>query len=315
VTCQACQHQSFKKFGTYGPNKIQRYRCKGCGVTVADVPTKPLGSHTTDLEDAVKVFSLFTEGVSVRAISRLTGLHKTTILSLLTTVGEKCAKLLDSRVTNIRANYVQADEAWTFVQKKQKRVTVDDPSEYGDQYVWLALDSESKLLVTHYVGKRDGASAYEFIGDLSRRIVNRCQLTTDGLDAYPDAVEEHFGANVDYAQLIKNYAAPNTNGPDWYRPSARVVSAVPTPVSGDPEISKISTSHIERTNLTLRMQLRRFTRLTNGFSKKLANLKAAVAVFVAWYNFCRVHQTLRCTPAMEAGLTDHVWSVRELLAA
>jgi hypothetical protein len=140
----------------------------------------------------------------------------------------------------------------------------------------------------------------------------KCEHGT-AYDAYPPAVEEHFGADIDYAQLIKNYAATGTNGPDWYRPSTRVVSAVPTPVMGNPKMEKISTSHIERANLTVRMHLRRFTRLTNGFSKKLVNLKAAVAVFFAWYNFCRVHQTLRVTPAMEAGLTDHVWTVRELL--
>jgi hypothetical protein len=131
---------------------------------------------------------------------------------------------------------------------------------------------------------------------------HRCQLTTDGLEGYVPAVEEHFGADVDFAQLVKQYARPRTDGPDWFRPSSHVVAAIPTPISGDPEMARISTSHIERTNLTVRMQLRRFTRLTNGFSKKLANLRAAVSLFMTWYNFCRVHQTLRVTPAMEAGL-------------
>jgi IS1 family transposase len=208
-------------------------------------------------------------------------------------------------------------EAWTFVHTKQKRLTSLSPEEWGDQYVWLALDSEAKLIMSYRVGKRDAENAYEFIGDLNRRIAerHRCQLTTDGLEGYVPAVEEHFGADVDFAQLVKQYSAPRTDGPDWFRPSARVVAVIPTPITGKPKMARISTSHIERTNLTLRMQLRRFTRLTNGFSKKLTNLKAAVAVFVAWYNFCRVHQTLRVTPAMEAGITDHVWSLRELLAA
>jgi IS1 family transposase len=183
--------------------------------------------------------------------------------------------------------------------------------------VWIALDSETKAVLSYRVGKRDGLNAYEFIGDLHERIAatHRCQLTTDGLEGYIPAVEEHFGADVDFAQLVKNYAPARTDGPDWFRPSHRVVSAIPTPIIGDPDFKRISTSHIERANLTVRMQLRRFTRLTNGFSKKLVNLQAAVSVFMAWYNFCRVHQTLRVTPAMEAGLTDHVWSVRELLAA
>jgi hypothetical protein len=167
------------------------------------------------------------------------------------------------------------------------------------------------------VGKRDAVSAYEFIGDLHERIAetHRCQLTTDGLEGYIPAVEEHFGADVDFAQLVKQYAHPRTDGPDWFRPSSHVIAAIPTPISGDPDFKRISTSHIERANLTVRMHLRRFTRLTNGFSKKLENLKAAVSVFMAWYNFCRVHQTLRVTPAMESGLTDHVWSIKELLQA
>jgi IS1 family transposase len=183
--------------------------------------------------------------------------------------------------------------------------------------VWIALDSETKAILSYRVGKRDAVNAYEFIGDLSGRIAeqHRPQLTTDGLDAYIDAVEEHFGADVDFAQLVKQYAHPRTDGPDWFRPSSHVVAANPTPIIGDPDFKRISTSHIERANLTVRMQLRRFTRLTNGFSKKLANLNAAVALFMAWYNFCRVHQTLRVTPAMEAGLSDHIWTMRELLTA
>jgi hypothetical protein len=152
---------------------------------------------------------------------------------------------------------------------------------------------------------------------LSQRIAttHRPQLTTDGLDGYVHAVEEHFGADVDFAQLVKQYAQPRTDGPDWFRPSSHVVTTIPTPITGEPQMERISTSHIERANLTVRMHLRRFTRLTNGFSKKLVNLRAAVAAFVAWYHFCRVHQALRVTPAMEAGLTDHVWTMHELLAA
>ena len=201
--------------------------------------------------------------------------------------------------------------------RKQKRLTLDDPEERGDQYVWIALDSETKAVLSYMVGKRDAVSAYEFIGDLHERIAetHRCQLTTDGLEGYIPAVEEHFGADVDFAQLVKQYAHPRTDGPDWFRPSSHGVAAIPTPIIGDPDFKRISTSHIERANLTVRMHLRRFTRLTNGFSKKLLNLKASVSLFMAWYNFCRVHQTLRVTPAMEAGITDHVWTLTELLTA
>jgi len=317
MTCPKCQHSNLKRFGTFGKQKIQRYRCRDCGATASEPQHKPLGSHTLLLDEAARIIALLTEGVSIRAIARLTGHHKNTVLSVLGTVGGNCTRLLDSLVRNLRPRYVQADEAWTFVQKKQKRLRPSDPSEHGDQYVWLALDSETKAILSYRVGKRDGLNAYEFIEDLSRRMAeqHRCQLTTDGLEGYVPAVEEHFGADVDFAQLIKNYAPPRTDGPDWFRPSARVVSTTAIPIMGEPNIKRVSTSHIERVNLTVRMHLRRFTRLTNGFSKKLENLKTTVAIFVAWYNLCRVHQTLRVTPAMEAGLTDHIWTIRELLAA
>ena len=172
-------------------------------------------------------------------------------------------------------------------------------------------------MLSYYVGRRDGQSGFEFVQDLSGRVKDhhRFQFTSDGHDAYPPAIEEHFGADIDFAQCIKNYSPPRTDGPDWFRPSARVVSTTAKLISGRPKLARISTSHIERANLTVRMQLRRFTRLTNGFSKKLDNLKAMVDVFFVWYNFCRVHQTLRMTPAMEAGWTDHVWTLRELLCA
>ena len=283
MTCRKCEHGTAKHFGRTAAG-TGRYRCKACGATFTEQkPANPLGSHTTTLDDAVKVFTLMTDGMSVRAISRVTGIHKTTILALLLTVGLKCARLFDAMVQNVRPRYIQADEAWTFVQKKQKRLKVDDPIERGDQYVWIAIDSESKAVLSFYVGKRDAVSAYEFIGDLSRRIAeqHRPQLTTDGLEGYIDAVEEHFGADVDFAQLVKQYAHPRTDGTDWFRPSSHVTAAIPTPIIGDPDFKRISTSHIERANLTVRMHLRRFTRLTNGFSKKLENLKAAVAVFMA----------------------------------
>jgi len=302
MTCPKCEHHQTKRFGTYGKAKIQRYRCKDCGATFSPTQPKPLGNHTTNVDRAVQVFTLLTEEMSVRAIARVTGVHKTTILSLPKTVGERCRRVFGAKMWNLRPDFVQADEAWTFVHTKAKRVRPDDPAEYGDQYVWLALDSDTKAILSFYVGKRDGFSAYEFVEDLSGRIASRCQLTTDGLDAYPPAIEEHFEADVDFAQLVKNYAPPRTDGPDWFRPSARAVSAVPTRMMSEPKIERISTSHIKRANLTVRMHLRRFTRLTNGFSKKLANLKAVVAVFVVWYDFCRLHQTMRVTPAMEAGI-------------
>lgn len=219
MTCQKCEHGTAKRFG-FTKAKTARYRCRDCRATFTEPKQNPLGSHTTTLDDAVKVFTLMTEGMSIRAISRVTDIHKTTILSLLNTVGEKCARLFDAKVQNVKPRFVQADEIWTFVQKKQKRMTTkDNPAERGDQYVWIALDSETKAVLSYYIGKRDGFSAYEFIGDLNQRIAerHRFQITTDGLEGYVPAIEEHFGADVDFAQLVKMYTTPTTSGPDWFR--------------------------------------------------------------------------------------------------
>ncbi len=316
MTCPKCSHSNPKRFGTYGARKVQRWRCRDCGATFSDRPNNPLGRHLTDQETAARVVGLLMEGVSIRAVSRTTGVHKNTILRLLLTIGEKCQRIFDGRVRNMRPRFVQADELWTFVQKKQKRLKFDDPVAYGDAYLWLAFDADTKAVLSFRVGKRDGVNAYIFIGDLSRRIAEHhpFQLTTDGFEPYPPAVEEHFAGDVHYAQLIKLYSTPNTSGPDWFRPS-KVIGVRPEVVMGEPEFDHISTSHVERMNLNVRMHLRRFTRLTNAFSKSFEHLKAAVSLFVVWYDFCRVHQTLRVTPAMECGLTDHVWTVKELLSA
>lgn len=312
MTCLRCQHGTAVKAGTTNAN-TPRFRCNDCGARFTLPKVNPLGRHTTRLDDAERVLTLLTEGMSIRAISRVTGVHKTTILSLLLTLGAKCATLFDERVVGLTPRYVQADELWTFVQKKQRRLKSTDPAERGDQYVWIAMDSETKAVISYHVGKRDATGAAALISDLRRRIVNRCQITTDGLSEYVNAIEASFGRQVDYAQCIKNYAAPRTDGPDWFRPSAKVTSIDKIVVTGTPKAERISTSHMERANLTLRMHLRRLTRLTNGFSKKLVNLEAAVAIFMAWYQFCRVHQTLRVTPAMEAGLTDRIWTIRDLI--
>ena len=211
---------------------------------------------------------------------------------------------------------MQADELFCFVHTKQAHLDPDAPKEWGDTYTWLALDSETKLILSYHVGKRDGASAVEFVRDLSERIdpMHRPQITTDGFRPYVNAIEEYFGANLDFAQLIKIYGRSESTAGEWHAP-VEVVDAIPVVVTGNPKIERISTSHIERMNLSVRMHLRRFTRLTSGFSKKLGHLKAAVSLLLCWYNFCRVHQTLRVTPAMESNLTDHIWTLEELLAA
>jgi IS1 family transposase len=270
-----------------------------------------LGTHYTDPETAAKALAMMLEGMSVRAISRLTGLHKHTILELMKTAAEKARAVLDAKVQNIEPRYVQMDELWAYVHTRQPNLHQWDSPEWGSTMVWLALDSESKLLITHHVGQRNGASAQTFVADLRARTSGRYQLSSDQYNAYVGAVRNHFGPDgVHFGQLRKVYAKSHSDG--WYG-SGEVVAAFPRPRIGRPELHRISTSHVERTNLSVRMHLRRFTRLTNAFSKKLDNLKAAVTLYVAFYNFCRVHQTLRVTPAMQAGLTDHVWSVKELL--
>jgi transposase-like protein len=311
MTCLRCKHTTVKRFGTYGKRRIQRYRCHNCSATFSEPHANPLGTHTVGLDKAVQIINLMVEGMSVRAIARFTGADKNTILSLLLTAGEKCRSVFDAQVRNVRPHYVQLDELWCFVHTKEKRLREDDPEEWGDAYTWIGIDSESKLIISYLVAKRDGPSALDFVTDLSHRVVGRLQITSDAFRPYIGAIEECFGADVDFAQLIKVYGKPDNAGPDWYGPP-KVIETVPNPVSGNPDLAHISTSHVERSNLTVRMHLRRFTRLTNGFSKKLSHLKAAVNVFMAWYNLCRVHQTLRVTPAMEAGIADHVWELSEL---
>jgi transposase-like protein len=312
MTCQRCHHSNVRRFGTYGRKKVQRYRCKNCSATFSASESNRLGTHTIGIGRATQILHLLLEGMSVRAVARFTGADKNTILSLLLTVGEKCRRIFDERIRNLTPRYVQLDELWCFVHTKEKSLREDDPAEWGDAYTWIALDAETKLVLSYLVAKRDGPSALEFVADLGKRVQGRLQITSDGFKPYIGAVEETFGADVDFAQLIKVYGKPDNAGPHWYGPP-KVIEAVPTAVSGDPDLAHISTSYVERSNLTVRMHLRRFTRLTNAFSKALPHLKAAVDLFALWYNVCRVHQTLRVTPAMEAGITDHVWSLQELL--
>ena len=261
------------------------------------------------------VLGALVEGNSIRSVERMTGVHRDTIMRLQVSVGQACARFLDERIRHIWANRVQVDEIWTYVFVKEARLNGHhDHAKMGDQYVFVAMDADTKLVISYLVGKRDAATAFYFMQDLRDRLANRVQLTTDGFKPYLTAVEDAFGADVDYAQLVKLYgqAKESKDGREWYMP-IRVMAAIPTPVTGYPKPYHISTSYIERQNLTIRMQVRRFTRLTNGFSKKLENLKAAIAFHFAWYNFCRIHTSLRVTPAMEASLTDHVWTIEELL--
>ncbi len=252
----------------------------------------------------------------MRATARMVGVERNTVTRTLLKIGQRCAELLDRKIRRVPARRVQVDEIWTYIFKKEARITDDDPPERGDQYVFIGMDADTKLVISHLIGKRDATTAFYLMEDLKGRLVYRVQLTTDGFRPYLNAVEDNFGADIDYAMLVKLYGTEKreASAPEWYGPP-RVIAAIPTRITGKPDWAHISTSYIERQNLTLRMQARRFTRLTNAFSKKLSNLCAQVALHFAHYNFVRIHQTLRCTPAMQASLTDHVWDLQELLSA
>lgn len=265
-------------------------------------------------ERRVRIINCLVEGISIRSTERLTETHRDTIMRLLVAVGRGCQELADRYIRNISCQYLQVDEIWTYIQKKQKHLTPkDDPRRVGDIWTFVALDPNTKFVPAYRVGKRDLPTATAFMKDLSQRLSNRIQLSSDALQAYVEATEQAFGADVDYGQIVKFYEAEPV-GPGRYSPP-KVVSAQREPISGAPEIERISTSLVERQNLTMRMSMRRFTRLTNAFSKKIENLQAAVALHFAHYNFVRVHSTIGVTPAMEAGVTSNLWSMGELVEA
>jgi len=264
--------------------------------------------------DRVRVISALVEGCSIRSTVRMTGVAKNTIAKLLIEIGEACKAYHDDHVCHLLTKRIQCDEIWAFCYAKQKNVPPEKAGQfgYGDIWTWTALDSDSKLIVSYMVGLRDAGYAHEFMRDVASRLARKVQLTTDGLRVYLDAVDDAFGGDVDYAQLIKIYG-PDKSSPGRYSPP-EVVGIEQEEICGSPEPRHVSTSFVERQNLTMRMSMRRFTRLTNGFSKKFENMQHAVALNFMYYNFCRVHQTLRVTPAMEAGLADHVWEIEELVA-
>lgn len=265
-------------------------------------------------EKQAQIISALVEGNSVRSTARMVGVEHKTVMRVLLRVGDHCGRLLNERMRRLPCKIVQIDEIWTYVGKHERFVTSEDnPAKVGDQYVFIAMDAETKLFPTFYVGKRNYVNTWNFVQDLHGRLSHRVQLTTDGFRPYIDAVEDAFGIDVDYAMLIKTYRDDPATHEKRYSPG-EFVNALPIPVTGDPKPYLISTSHIERQNLTLRMQLRRFTRLTNGFSRRLENLKAACAVHFAWYNFCRIHSSLRITPAMASEVVSEVWPIDRLIA-
>jgi len=260
-----------------------------------------------------RVIAALVEGNSVRATVRMTGIAKNTIQKLVLDLGAACAAYADAHLRGLPCRRIECDEVWAFCYAKAKNVPDDKRGRFGfgDVWTWVAMDADTKLICSWLVGTRDAGCAYEFMRDLASRLRHRVQLTTDGHRPYLMAVEDAFGSDIDYATLIKLYGQPVEEA-RRYSP-ARIISAQAAVIAGNPDPKHISTSYIERQNLTVRMSMRRFTRLTNGFSKKIDNHTAAVALHYLHYNFCRVHQSLRVTPAMEAGVSDHVWSVAELV--
>ncbi len=258
------------------------------------------------------VIRALVEGCSIRSTERMTGVHRDTIMRLMVQVGDTCGDILDHMMHGLRCQRIEVDEVWCYVGKKQRHLlSADDPAEVGDFYTWVAIDAETKLVPSFRVGKRDSANSYAFIADLASRLENRIQLSSDGLRAYVDAVDASFGADVDYAQIVKAYETESI-GRGRYSPP-KVVATDKIRIMGRPNMRLASTSYVERGNLTLRMGSRRFTRLTNAFSKKVENLRAAVNLHFAFYNLIRFHKTLGMTPAMAAGILRSPWKIDDLV--
>jgi IS1 family transposase len=263
-------------------------------------------------EERARILHMLCEGMSIRAITRLTKASKNTVAKLLIDAGKACAAYHDANVRNVKAARVQVDEIWSFTYAKQKNVATAKgaPEGAGDTWTWTALDADSKMIVSYLVGGRDAEYAMWFMDDLAARLANRVQLTSDGHKAYLQAVEGAFGCDVDFAQLVKMYG-PTITAPGRYSP-AECTGAKKIRVMGSPDFADVSTSYVERQNLTIRMHMRRFTRLTNAFSKKVENHAHAVALHMMYYNFVRIHKTLRVTPAMAAGVTDRLWEIEDI---
>lgn len=260
------------------------------------------------------VIRCLVDGSSLRATSRMTGVSLNTVTKLLVAMGTVCSIHQDQLMRNLTSERLQVDEIWSFVYAKARNVPEGKRGVAGDVWTWVVIDADTKLVPSYRIGPRDYRTAVAFMDDLQKRLANRVQLTTDGYKVYLDAVRETFGHEVDYAQLIKVYGRDESRKPERRYSPAVCLEAIPAPMIGNPVGAHISTSYIERLNLTMRMSMRRYTRLTNAFSKKLENHAAAISLHFAYYNLCRKHKTLGTSPAVAAGVTDHVWKIEELIA-
>lgn len=311
MTCPTC-NADCQRFGTHR-NGLHRFRCPICKKTYTEAHARVLDSMYIPQDKAVLALRLLLEGNSIRSTERITELDRNTIMSLLVKAGDRRETLMTEKVCNLTVQDVEVDEIWGFVGKKEGHKSEDDGAELGEAYCFIGMERTSKLVLAWHLGKRTVKSTDTFIGKLAYATSNvRFQLTSDGFKPYINSVKMILRDRVDFAQLIKVYGV-SRDGEQRYSP-AEVVDSIPVEIMGRPVMDRICTSHIERQNLSIRMGMRRMTRLTNGFSKKWENLEAAYALWFGYYNFCRVHSSLRVTPAMEAGLTDHIWTISELIA-
>jgi IS1 family transposase len=272
-------------------------------------------ANVLPMEKKVAVISALAEGSGIRQIERMTGVNRNTIMSLGVRVGKGCSGLLDRKMRDLPCRQLQFDEIWGFIGKKERHVRPDDDPQYGDVWTFCAIDRDTKLVPSFKVGKRDLATADAFVADVASRMANRVQISSDALRAYVDAIEMNFGADVDFAQIVKTYITDDSHVPERRFSAPEIVVTEKKRITGMPNMRLASTSHIERLNGTTRLHMRRLTRLTYAFSKKLENFDAAVALHFAYYNFVKRHNTIRCTPAMEAGIERDFWTVGELIEA
>ncbi len=306
----ACSHESHKKHGKDRKGN-QRFRCFTCGKTFVEETAKPLGDMRIDMKDACTALSLLLEGMSVRAVERVTGLHRDTICELILTVGENCERFLNRIIRDVKAEDIQCDEIWSFVGMKEKsRIALGHTPDFGDSWTFIAIERTTKLVLAYQIGQRDHYTTRAFLNKLNNATTGHFQISTDGSNQYTNMIPFIFGSRCDFGQLIKNYAGQQST--TRYSP-AKIISAEKKAVFGAPKHDRICTSHVERLNLSLRMNNRRFTRLPTAPSKSLKHHAAMQAIFFAHYNFCRKHETIKQTPAVASNLTDKQWSIRDLL--
>ncbi len=309
MNCESCGARC-QRFGLHR-NGLRRFRCLPCKRTYTEPHERLLGGYLPDAKVTLAL-QLLLEGNSIRSTERITNLDRNTIMSLLVRAGEKCAALMDAKMRNLSCTRLEMDEIWGFVGKKERNVKAGDDYGVGSIWTFCAIDAETKLVPCFVMGQRDRATTNAFMQDVASRMANRVQVSTDGFAPYPEAIRRAFGKNVDYGRIIKVYGTYSF-GQRRYSTSG-VIAAPKYVQEGRPDQKRISTSYVERLNASTRLFMRRMTRLTLAFSRKYENFGAAMALHFAYHNYCRVHRTLKVTPCMAAGLTDHIWTIAELIA-